>query len=112
MLHLGQTDKGRCIRVFVADGVLVGRRGALELAQVTVALGHLEGHFAAQGALLLLGQLVIHLAVGALGVVVLAALHLLVGYGQLGAAAGAHAGKQRRGYYISYNMMDVHTLKT
>ena len=83
-----QQEVCRGVRVMVAYGVLVGGRGAGKLAKARVALPHLEGHFAAQFAVFLLGQGVVDLSVSLRGVEVFAAGKLLVGLRELRSLAG------------------------
>ena len=93
----GYAQLQRGVGVAVAQRVLIGRRGAGKLIELLVALAHAEGHAAAQGALLALGELVVNLAVGLRRVEIFATRQLFVGGGELGAAAAAES--QRRGRY-------------
>ena len=51
-LQLSQVEDGRGVGLLVAQGVVVGSHGALRLVDTAVAVGHLQGSLAAQGALL------------------------------------------------------------
>ena len=79
LLAAGQVEEGHAVGVVVSDGVLVGGRAAGRHVDAAVALAHLEGHLAAQLALLAGVGLAVYLAVGLGSIVKFAPGVLLVG---------------------------------
>ena len=93
---LTHIEKGSGVGAAVAQRVAVGRGRAGRHAKLGIAESHLIGHGAALGALFALGQLVVDLAVGFLGLEVFATFELLVGNRELGAAASAEHGRSHQ----------------
>ena len=80
-----QIERG--IGVAVTGRILISSRCTCVFAQTAVAFSHFERDFAAERTLFLFRKLIVYLAVSAGCVEVFSAGHLLVGRGELRAAA-------------------------